>query len=81
MFLLFSLFSTFQGSSQLCEIGSYPIRRYLMMEYILGGGTLGTINKVKWRTRFIDTKQSLGENYELELKKEEKLKLLLDVIS
>ena len=52
-----------------------------MMGFILGGGTLGTINKVKWRTRFIDTKQSLGENYEQEQKKEEKLKQLLDAIS
>ena len=39
------------------------------------------INKVEWRTQSIDTKQSLAENYELELKKEEKLKQLLDVIS
>ena len=52
-----------------------------MMEYILGEGTLGTINKVKWRIQFIGTKQSLGENYELELNREEKLKQLLDAIS
>ena len=56
-------------------------RRYLMMEYILGEGTLGTINKVKWITQFIGIRQSLGENYELELNREEKLKQLLDVIS
>ena len=37
-------------------------RRYSMMEYVLGGGTLGTINKVGWRTQSIDTKQSLEEN-------------------
>ena len=37
-------------------------RRYLMREYILGGGTLGIINKVEWRTQFIGIRQSLGEN-------------------
>jgi len=61
--------------------GTDTFRRYLLMEYILGGGTLGIINKVEWRTQFIGIRQSLGENYELELKKEGKLKLFLDVIS
>ena len=61
------------------EIGTF--RRYLMTGLLLGGGTLGIINKVKWRTQFIDKKQSLGENYELGQKREGKLKQLLDAIS
>ena len=28
-------------------------RRYLILGYILGEGTLGTINKVEWRTQSI----------------------------
>lgn len=56
-------------------------RIFLMMGFILGEGYLGTINKVKWRTQSIDTKQSLKGDYEQELNREEKLKLLLDPIS
>ena len=50
------------------------------MAYISGELIQGTINKVKWRTHFIGIRQSLGGNYELELKKEGKLKQLLDVV-
>ena len=51
------------------------------MGFILGGGTLGIISKVKWRIASVGIRQSLGGNRELGQKKEETLKLFLGAIS